>query len=246
MIHENLSKSENKKKNIYQEIFVRINDAFLSRFNQQKPNISCRNCSIYSKECKFLPKNPTEKLPPDCLFRFWQENCLNKLEKEISKDIYEKIIEIKKLRENYHCNKCAACCKLASSEYSYEELKTRAKNGDIFSQQFISVFVQYQDKEDARQHYPEFFDLLESKYPNDNSIYFYYCPKLGKDNLCTDYENRPDICKDFPNNPLVIFPKDCGYKKWQDEVEILALTLHAMLEITTFYKDKITQALNSK
>ena len=243
--YQDLIKNEEKKKSIYREMFVKINEAFLNRFNIQKPNISCKNCSIYSPSCKFLPQNPTQSLPVECLFRFWQENCLEKLENEISQSLQNKITEINSLREKYHCNKCAACCKLASSEYSYDELKVRAKNGDIFSQQFTSVFVPYENKEEARQYYPEFFDLLESKYPNDNDIYFYHCPKLGEDNLCTDYENRPDICRDFPNNPLVIFPKDCGYKKWQDEVDVLALSLHAMVEITNFYKEKITEALKT-
>ena len=226
-------------------MFVKINEAFLARFNCQKPRISCKDCSIYSPDCKHSPQNPTQKLPTECLFRFWQESCLNKLEKEISNDIQNKIKEINKLREKYHCNKCAACCRLASSEYSFEQLKERAKNGDIFSQQFTSVFIPYENKEDARQYYPEFFDLLEKKYKGDNDIFFYHCPKLGDDNLCTDYENRPDICKDFPNNPLVIFPKDCGFIKWQDEVDVLALSLHAMIEITNFYKEKITEALKS-
>lgn len=242
--NENLIQNEEKKKSIYREIFVKINEAFIARFNSQKPHISCKKCSIYSQNCKYKPQNPTEKLPSECLFRFWQENCLHKLETDISQSILIKIQEINELRNKYSCNKCAACCRLASSEFSFEQLKQRAENGDIFAKQFTSVFVPYENKEDARQYYPEFFDLLEAKYKNDNGIFFYHCPKLGNDNLCTDYENRPDICRDFPNNPLVIFPKGCGYRKWQDEVDILALTLHAMVEITEFYKTKIQETLN--
>jgi len=239
---ENLIQNEEKKKSIYRNIFLKVNASFLARFNEEKRLLSCSKCS--RKDCK-IPNNPAEKLPQDCVFRFWQEHCLEKLEKEISKSIYEKIQEVNALKDKYHCNKCAACCRLASSEFSFEELKQRAKNGDIFAKQFTSVFVPYENKEEARQFYPEFFDLLESKYKDDNGIYFYHCPKLGDDNLCTDYENRPDICRDFPNNPLVIFPKGCGYRKWQDEVDVLALTLHAMVEITEFYKNKITEALES-
>ena len=148
-------------------MFVKINEAFINRFNDQKPHIDCKNCSIYSQSCKHFPKEPTQKLPPECLFRFWQEGCLHKLENEISKSIYEKIVEINKQREKYHCKKCATCCRLASSEFSYEELKERAKNGDIFSQQFVSIFVPYENKEDARKIYPEFFELLEEKYKED-------------------------------------------------------------------------------
>lgn len=237
---ENLIQNEEKKKSIYRDIFINVNKAFLTRFNKEKRHLSCSECT--RKNCS-PPEAPTAKLPNDCIYRFWQEHCLEKLEKEISKSIYEKIQEINALKDNYHCNKCAACCRLASSEFSFEELKERAKKGDIFAKQFTSVFIPYKNKEEARPFYPEFFDLLEKKYQNDDKIYFYHCPKLDNNNLCTDYENRPDICRDFPNNPLVIFPKGCGYRKWQDEVDVLALTLHAMVEITEFYKTKIAEAL---
>ena len=235
-----LIQNEEEKKSIYRNIFLNVNEAFLLKFNEAKRPLSCSKCR---RENCTPPKNPTEKLHKDCIYRFWQEHCLNKLEKEISKSIYEKIQEINALKNKYHCNRCAACCKLASSEFSYEELKQKAQKGDIFAKQFTSIFIPYKNKEDARPFYPEFFDLLESKYKNDDKIYFYHCPKLSEDNLCTDYENRPEICRNFPNNPLVIFPKDCGYRKWQDEVDVLALTLHAMVEITEFYKTKITEAL---
>lgn len=240
----NLIQSEEKKKSIYREIFLKVNSAFLSKFNVQKVRLSCKNCSIYSRDCIYSACEVTQKLPMECVYRFWQEKCLNELETEISKSIYEKIVEINKTREKYSCNKCAACCKLASSEFSYDELKERAQNGDVFSKEFISVFIPYQNKDDARVQYPEFFDLLKKKYDTEDGIYFYHCPKIGEDNLCTDYENRPNICRDFPNNPLVIFPKDCGYKKWQDEVDVLALTLHALVEITEFYINKISEVLD--
>lgn len=242
----NLIQNEEKKKSIYREMFVKINDAFLNRFNTKKARLSCKNCSIYSENCKYYSSELTEKLPSDCVFRFWQESCLNELETEISRNIYEKIQEINSLRKKYHCNCCAACCKLASSEFSYEELIKKAKNGDIFAKEFTSIFIPYQDKNDARKQYPEFFDLLKEKYKEDNNIYFYHCPKINENNLCSDYENRPNICRDFPNNPLVIFPKDCGFKAWQDEVDVLALTLHAMVEITDFYKSKLNEVLAEK
>ena len=245
MQETNLIQNEQKKKSIYRELFLKINNSFLERFNAEKPRISCKNCSIYSQNCKYATSNIIEKLPQECILRLWQESQLNKLNNQISKSIYSQLQILNSSREKYHCNCCASCCKLASSEYSYEELKERAKNGDIFAKQFTSVFIPYTSKKEARQFYPEFFDLLESKYKDDEKIYFYHCPKIDDNNLCSDYENRPDICRDFPNNPLVIFPKSCGYRAWQDEVDVLALTLHAMIEITDFYKEKIAKALSN-
>ena len=241
---ENLIQNEEKKRSIYREVFLKINDAFLKRFELQKNHLSCKNCTIFSENCPHMPANPAKKLPKECTYRFWQEKCLNMLETEIARSILKEVQSINTLKDNYHCERCASCCKLASSECSYSELKKRAKNGDIFAEQFTSIFVPYEDKETARKVYPEFFDTLEKKYGSTNGIYFYYCPKLTPENLCSDYENRPDICRDFPTNPLVIFPPKCGYRKWQDEVDIQALTVHAMIEITEFYKTKIKEALN--
>ena len=103
----------------------------------------------------------------------------------------------------------------------------------------MSVFVPYASKEDARKVYPEYIKMLEEN--KEDNVYFYHCPKLTEDKRCSDYENRPQICRDFPDNPLSILPKSCGYKQWKDEIEPLALMLHSMVEIIEYYKEKIPQ-----
>ena len=75
--------------------------------------------------------------------------------------------------------------------------------------------------------------IFEKKY------YFYHCPKLNECKRCSDYENRPQICRDFPDNPLSILPKSCGFYEWRKEVEPVALMLHSMLEIIDYYTEKI-------
>ena len=72
----------------------------------------------------------------------------------------------------------------------------------------------------------------------DEKVYYYYCPKL-KGNLCSDYENRPDICKNFPHNPLKLLPASCAFNAWKDEVAHQALLLKAKVDIIEFYKDKL-------
>ena len=167
----------------------------------------------------------------------WQEQVIKLLNEDISKEIYRKLNEILAYRVNFKCTGCAMCCKLACSEFSPEELKTKAQNGDNFANQFLSVFIPYNSKEEARKIYPEYIELLEEN--GENEVYFYHCPKLTEDNRCSDYENRPQICRDFPDNPLSILPKSCGYKEWKNEIEPIALMLHSMLEIIEFYTNKI-------
>ena len=59
------------------------------------------------------------------------------------------------------CSKCGNCCRLATSEHSYEQLKQRAMRGDKFARDFVSVFVPYKSEDEARLANPEFFKLLE-------------------------------------------------------------------------------------
>ena len=192
--------------------------------------------------CSSYPINAYSILHDWCGFEKWQRECLNKLKNEIAKDIMEKIDEIAKYKNEFSCACCATCCKLACSEFSYEELLEKAKNGDNFAQQFTSIFIPYENEEEAYKAYSEYIDYLRETLPEDEKTYFYYCPK-NKNNLCSDYENRPEICREFPTNPLMILPKTCGYKEWRDETHTSTLLLHALVEITDFYIKRIEKIM---
>lgn len=168
------------------------------------------------------------------------EDLLKFLNEEIVKEVYEKRVEMLDKRKNYSCSGCASCCKLACSEFSYSELVQKVKEGDNFSSQFLSVFVPYQSQEEARDVYPEYFELLKTKVGGENT-YFYHCPKVTKNNRCPDYDNRPQICRDFPDNPIGFLPKNCGFSKWREDEEFTALRIHAIIEIVEFYKKKIKE-----
>lgn len=226
---------------IYRELFKNAKTAVETQINSLKKASLCNHCK---ENCgiDFNKIDVLQKFPDGCRYKFWQESALNLLENQISKDIYERIQIIEQRRQCFSCGRCTSCCKLASSEYSYDELKERAKNGDKFSKEFISVFVPYESVEEAEKLYPDYVSLLKNHF-KENELYFYYCPKLGDDGLCTDYENRPNICRDFPNNPLVALPLKCSYNEWKQEVEITSLTLHALIDIIGYYKEKINEVL---
>jgi len=190
--------------------------------------------------CSAYPQTAFTILHDNCGFCEWQKLSLDKLKNDMSKDILERIQKISEYKNSFSCACCATCCKLACSEFSYEELKEKAENGDNFATQFTSVFVPYENEEDAYKYYQEYIDYLYSKLPEGEKVYFYYCPK-NKDNLCTDYENRPQICREFPTNPLMILPKICGYKEWQEETHTTTLLLHALVEIVDFYIKRLSE-----
>lgn len=183
-----------------------------------------------------------DKYPAGSDGEIWQKSVLKMFEEDICKEIYRKWNEILLYRKEFTCIGCGTCCRLACSEFSPRELKIKAQNNDNFAAQFTSVFVPYNSKEEARAIYPEYIKMLEDN--KENEVYFYHCPKLNDCNRCTDYESRPQICRDFPDNPLALLPKSCGYVKWKEEVEPVALMLHSMMEIIEYYKEHINANLN--
>lgn len=209
----------------YREIFKKSLAEIANRIDELRPH--------------GLDADVTDKFPVNSDGALWQTKVLDMLENDISKEVYRKYKEILAYRSQFKCVGCATCCNLACSEFSPVELKQKAENGDNFAAQFLSVFVPYASKEDARKVYPEYIKMLEEN--KEDNVYFYHCPKLTEDKRCSDYENRPQICRDFPDNPLSILPKSCGYKQWKDEIEPLALMLHSMVEIIEYYKEKIPQ-----
>ena len=227
-----------KKRKIYRDIFKKSQESIDKQILDLKKFYLCTRCK---DECEFKDNSSSVFLdyPSGCSYKNWQSATIELLQNQISKDILVKIRQVLAYKESFSCSRCALCCKFACSEFSYEELKQKAASGDKFASQFTSVFVPYEDIAVPYQVYGDYIELLKSKYGTLDGVHFYYCPKLSSDNLCTDYENRPDICKDFPTNALAILPNSCGFKTWKDEMEIVSLMLHSLSEIVGFYLEKL-------
>lgn len=217
----------NNMKQRYREIFLTSVDAIKHRVEEIKPDgFEGDIFDEYEENSKGLQ---------------WQSAVLEMFEKDISREIYRKWREILAYRENFHCKGCATCCNLACSEFSPEQLKKKAESGDKFAIQFTSIFIPYETREEAEKVYPQYLKLLDES--KEDEVYFYHCPKLTKCKRCSDYENRPEICRVFPDNPLSILPETCGFHPWREKVEPVALMLHSMVEIVGYYKEKISDAL---
>lgn len=220
---EDLAEKITNMRRKYREIFLTTVDAIKQRVEELRPeNLKGDIFDTYAKN------SDGEK---------WQIAVLDMFENDISHEIYRKWNEILAFRQNFSCKGCATCCNLACSEFSPEQLKEKAKNGDKFAAQFTSIFIPYNSKEEAEKVYPEYIQLLGNNLEED--VYFYHCPRLNDCKRCSDYENRPQICSDFPDNPLSILPESCGYYEWRLQVEPVALMLHSMMEIIDYYKQKI-------
>lgn len=209
-----------KTKLLYRKFFLEFSKELDARILKLKP--------------EGLNGEISDSYAPDSLGSKWQEQVRNLLQDEIAPEIYKNIYKLKNSKTDL-CKMCGSCCKLAISEFSQEELIKKACEGDNFAKQFISVFVQYKIEDIPRNIFPEYIDYLALNGISD--VYFYYCPLVTEDNRCSDYENRPQICRDFPDNPFSLLPPSCGYCKWKESILSDSLKYQAMSEIVKFYKN---------
>lgn len=227
----------NNLKNNYEQIFIEAAESIRKELENIRPKDACENCS--KKDCKIETKDIFAPFPPTgCKLREWQMQAITYLNGDYKNKLKATYKAIMDKKSNYECNKCGACCKLAVSENSYTQLKQRAMKGDKFAEDFVSVFIPYDSEEEAKKVNPEYFELL-NKLVEDDKIYYYHCPKIDSNNMCTIYEDRPSICRDFPHNPLKLLPSECSFNEWKNEISHQAMLLKAKTDIIKFYKEKL-------
>ena len=221
---------------LYKEIYTEAAVAIRKELDKLKPNQNCTFCTI---PCDIKKPDILSIFPPGCPFGAWQMKALSYLTNEYKNKLRVSKRAMLDDKKNYSCVQCGACCKLAVSEFNPMQLKQRALRGDKYAKEFSSIYVPYESEEMAEAICPEFFGKLKELMNPNERLYFYYCSKLGADDLCSDYENRPDICKDFPFTPLKILPDTCGYAPWHDKHERQAMSVRAREALIDFYKDKL-------
>ena len=220
----------------YKEIFMESAKVIRHEIDKFKPNFNCKTCTI---PCDIKKVDIFEVFPPNCPYGAWQIKALSFLTNEYKAKLKIAKKSMMEKKNEYTCGKCGACCKLAVSEYSPIQLKQRAIRGDKFAKEFSQIYVAYESEDMAKAICPEYYDKLYDIMDPDERLYFYYCSKLGADDLCSDYENRPDICRDFPMTALKVLPDTCSYLPWHNAVEKLAMSIKSREDLIQFYKDKI-------
>ena len=121
-----------------------------------------------------------------------------------------------KNRPDNLCKKCGKCCLVITTEKSYDEIKNLAENNDKEAIDFLELFEPYENIGEAKKAGKE---IVENIVDYQNRT-FYRCKFLGKDNLCSRYETRKNICKRFPSSPFAIVPPGCGYIEWLEDEKL--------------------------
>ncbi len=122
-------------------------------------------------------------------------------------------------RPQYLCKMCGKCCRVVTTSIPYPKLKEMAESGDKGACDFLSLFIPYDSIEEAKKIDASIVEniidgLKDDGNYNEAETTFYYCRYLQDDNLCSNYENRPALCRHCPSTPWVIVPPGCGFEGW--------------------------------
>ena len=164
------------------------------------------------------------------------EEIANYLDVEVEKHLELQRKLVKEKREQFRCGMCGACCRLAISEVSPVQLLEKASRGDKYAQEFTSVFTPYEDMSEPEKQFKLYVDLINE---SGEKVYYYHCNKVTEDNKCPDYENRPSICRDYPDNPIQMLHPTCTFVGWHESIQKIVLTIKAISEIRTHFKKEL-------
>ncbi len=95
-----------------------------------------------------------------------------------------------------HCCQCGACCRRLQLEHRGKWLRSKRKFNTLVKT----------DPEFAR------FEIVGR---DKQGLLVFNCRMLDSDNHCTDYQQRPQLCRDFPHKGIFLcggaLPKGCGF-----------------------------------
>jgi len=233
----------------YTQLFRQLEAALNERLEMLRPKQHCPQCGAES--AKLLSR---QKAHEGCVENAWRYEVLHIVEEEIPADVVAQLTAIQSARNQVQCHSCGECCRLASSEYSYEELQDRARSGDAFAHDFVTIFLPYASRQEAKKRFPsqvqavlshigEAPDSQESE--KTERVFFYHCPYIQEDNLCGVYgtDKRPTICESYPETPLDYVSKNCAWKPWQEDHHINTLLAHAMLNLCDAWSQTIRKSM---
>lgn len=198
----------------------------------------------------------------------WLSDCLAWLDAVGGRSVLETLDTVKEKRDSIDCGQCGVCCRVASSEFTYDELREQAKAGDVFAEQFTRVFLPYPSLEDAKVAYPNVIAAmakesgqdsstenkpsntpteLEANQPKEKTLSVYHCPYVGEDNKCTLYGDpkRPALCESYPENALVFVADECAWSDWKQTYHSDTVKAHAMLAVCQTYTQRIQNILST-
>ncbi|MEI7473629.1 MAG: YkgJ family cysteine cluster protein [bacterium] len=119
------------------------------------------------------------------------------------------------------CKQTGQCCKMASPSVPASLLLEKAAEGDDYARDFFSIFMPYNSLKEAlavnEKTVKRSLKAAEEQGINPNEIVFYHCRFIGENNSCLIHEDRPQLCRDYPDTPFLVFSESCIYNGWSKE-----------------------------
>ncbi len=134
------------------------------------------------------------------------------------------------------CKMQGCCCRAASPSIPFHQLLEKASKGDDFARNFFSIFVPHKDHATARQIVPGLVERTlkaaakDKNFKDESDVVFYQCRYIGEDNKCTIWEDRPELCRAYPDSPFMVFAPGCAFEPWAEKVKEKFSKMQAELE----------------
>lgn len=121
------------------------------------------------------------------------------------------------------CKMTGQCCRMASPSTPAVKLLEKAAQGNSFARDFFSIFQPYESIEEVKLLSAEIVErsLTQAKkspvFDSIDQVVFYHCRFINNENRCLIYEDRPQLCRDYPDTPFIVMPPDCAFESWSKE-----------------------------
>ena len=113
------------------------------------------------------------------------------------------------------CDRSGECCRGAGQLAPWSGILALASSGDMEARAFLSQYVPYPSLELARASAPDALaaslKVIAERGDEPGDLVLYGCRYLKGQSECQIYEDRPQLCRDFPESPFGAIPSCCGY-----------------------------------
>lgn len=146
------------------------------------------------------------------------------------------------------CKMQGCCCRGASPSVPFHQLLEKAANGDTFAQNFFSIFVPYNSIEHAKAVEAGLVERTlkasqkDENFQSQDDVVFYKCRYIGDDNKCQVWEDRPDLCRAYPDSPFLVFAPGCAFEPWAKATKEKFSEMKAEIEELKALKAQLSQS----
>ncbi|WP_373532938.1 YkgJ family cysteine cluster protein [Vampirovibrio sp.] len=148
------------------------------------------------------------------------------------------------------CDQSGECCRGAAQIKPWQNLMAQAANGNPISRAFLNQYQPYPNQEAALNTAPDAVqastEIALSRGENPENLVFYHCIYLKNRNQCQIYEDRPTLCRDFPESPFGAIPKCCGYTQAKENCLEKASQLRQQLAGLKALKAKMDSEISAE